>query len=209
MGVAENIKALRVSHGLSQKEFAEIAGVSDKAVSTWENGTKTPRMGSVQRLADYFGVNKSMIYDDLPNNVEKLKFAIPVPRMRRIPILGHIHAGAPLLADEHLEGYDYADVPSSNEYFYLSVEGECMAGANIHAGMLVLVRSQNWAEDGQIVVCLINGDEAMLRRYHEQGENVILSPENSKFNPRIVPKKEFEAGYARILGVAIEFKGKL
>lgn len=64
MSIADNIKKLRESHGLNQIEFGRIAGVSDKAVSTWENGLKVPRMGAVQKLADHFGIPKSDILDD-------------------------------------------------------------------------------------------------------------------------------------------------
>lgn len=64
MSIATNIKELRLKYGLSQKEFAKIAGVSDKAVSTWENGTKEPRMGTIQKIADYFGLKKSDIIED-------------------------------------------------------------------------------------------------------------------------------------------------
>lgn len=208
MSMASNLKTLRVSHGMNQKEFGDIAGVTDKAVSTWESGEKMPRMGAIQRISDYFGISKSVILDD-GDNTDRMRYAIPVPQMKRIPVLGHIHAGVPLLAEEHLEGYDYADVPNEHGYFYLRVDGDCMEGAGIKEGMLVLVRSQNWADDGQIVACLINGDEAVLRRFHVQGDGVILAPENYKYSPQLISKKEFDAGYARILGVAIEFKGKL
>lgn len=64
MPIGENIKRLRAMHGLSQKELAQIAGVSDKAVSTWENGTKEPRMGAVQKIADHFGLKKSNLIED-------------------------------------------------------------------------------------------------------------------------------------------------
>lgn len=64
MPIGENIKRLRIMHGLSQKELAQIAGVSDKAVSTWENGTKEPRMGAVQKIADHFGLKKSNLIED-------------------------------------------------------------------------------------------------------------------------------------------------
>lgn len=74
MSIAKNIKKLRIQHGLSQKEFAKIAGVSDKAVSTWENGTKEPRMGTIQKIADYFSIKKSDIIEDnedLPKLTDK------------------------------------------------------------------------------------------------------------------------------------------
>lgn len=64
MGISENIKLLREQYGLSQKELGQIAGVSDKAVSTWEQGIKEPRMGAIQKIADYFGIQKSNIIED-------------------------------------------------------------------------------------------------------------------------------------------------
>ena len=64
MSIGKNIKRLRESRGLTQAELGKIAGVTDKAVSTWENGSADPRMGAVQKMADYFGVKKSDIIDD-------------------------------------------------------------------------------------------------------------------------------------------------
>lgn len=64
MGISENIKLLREQYGLSQKELGQIAGVSDKAVSTWEQAIKEPRMGAIQKIADHFGIQKSNIIED-------------------------------------------------------------------------------------------------------------------------------------------------
>ena len=66
MSIAENIKKLRERYGLTQADLGEIAGVSDKAVSTWENGTAEPRMGAVQKIAEHFGITKGSIVDDAP-----------------------------------------------------------------------------------------------------------------------------------------------
>lgn len=68
MSIGSNIKKLREKHNMSQEEFGQIAGVTDKAVSTWENDTKIPRMGAIQKIADYFNIKKSeIIEDDLTN----------------------------------------------------------------------------------------------------------------------------------------------
>lgn len=75
MSIADNIKALRLQHGLSQAELGSIAGVSDKAVSTWENGTKVPRMGALQKLADHFGLRKSDLIEDAPSAVTLDEFS--------------------------------------------------------------------------------------------------------------------------------------
>lgn len=64
MSIASNIKRLREDHGLTQAQFGAIAGVTDKAVSTWESGIKEPRMGAVQKLCDYFGISKGDILLD-------------------------------------------------------------------------------------------------------------------------------------------------
>lgn len=64
MSIAENIRRLREAHHLTQRELGEIAGVSDKAVSTWELGVKEPRMGAVARIAAHFGIPKSAVLDD-------------------------------------------------------------------------------------------------------------------------------------------------
>lgn len=68
MSIAENIKRLREAHNLTQSELGAIAGVTDKAVSTWELGIKVPRMGAVSRIAAHFGIAKSAILDDAPTD---------------------------------------------------------------------------------------------------------------------------------------------
>ena len=64
MSISENIKKLRECYGISQKELAAIANVTDKAVSTWETGNNKPRMGAIQKIADYFHIKKSDIIED-------------------------------------------------------------------------------------------------------------------------------------------------
>ena len=70
MSIGKNIKTLREQHNMSQEELGKIAGVTDKAVSTWENDIKIPRMGAIQRIADYFGIRKSDIIEDKNNNID-------------------------------------------------------------------------------------------------------------------------------------------
>lgn len=78
MTIGENIKQLRERFGLTQTQLGEIAGVSDKAVSTWENGANIPRMGAIQKMADYFGIQKSAIIEGMdekknPTQMDELK----------------------------------------------------------------------------------------------------------------------------------------
>lgn len=76
--IGDNIKNLRERFGLTQAQIGDIAGVSDKAVSTWEKGTVVPRMGAIQKLADYFHIPKSQIIEESkrPLTDTELKFAL-------------------------------------------------------------------------------------------------------------------------------------
>ena len=82
MGISENIKLLREQYGLSQKELRQIAGVSDKAVSTWEQGIKEPRMGAIQKIADHFGIQKSNIIED--NGLQSQSVTL-TPPTKKVP----------------------------------------------------------------------------------------------------------------------------
>lgn len=74
-------------HGLSQKELARIAGVSDKAVSTWESGSKEPRMGAVQKIADHFGLKKSNLIEDNGLEISITPAQSPAPALGDLPDL--------------------------------------------------------------------------------------------------------------------------
>lgn len=101
MPISENIRLLRESHGLNQQEFGEIAGVSDKAVSAWEKGTKTPRMGAIQRIADHFGIRKSDIIED---NADASRFrGIMVTESIELELLLVFRAADPLFQQEAIE----------------------------------------------------------------------------------------------------------
>lgn len=82
MSIGSNIKTLRLLNDMSQLELAEKLGVSDKAVSTWENDMKTPRMGTIQKMADLFGVAKSAIIDGNIQNSEEAELQIYLEELK-------------------------------------------------------------------------------------------------------------------------------
>lgn len=204
--IGDKVKLLRKRNGLTQTELGEKLGVKTNAVSKWECGrVEDIPMSKVKAMAALFDVPPSFLIDDdqLPSN------AIPYASTHKAPIIGSIPAGYPVLAIEDIEGY--ADIPYSDEenYFFLRVNGESMKNSGIHTGDLVLIRRQKYADDGQVVAARVNGDEATLKRYKRQKDNVLLLPENPDFDPRIVPAKDFETGDAQIIGVALEVRHTL
>lgn len=101
----------------------------------------------------------------------------------RVPILGSVAAGAPILAQECIEDYITFDTQGkSGEYFALRVRGYSMINAGILPGDLVVVRSQRTAHNGEIVVALI-GDEATVKRFHRENGQLWLLPENDDYDP--------------------------
>jgi repressor LexA len=118
-----------------------------------------------------------------------------------VPLVGRIAAGAPVLADEHVE--EYVPVPmgfvDGAEHFALRVSGDSMIGAGIFDGDIVIVRRQDDASIGDIVVAVLPGpaeDEATVKRLSRRGSKVILVPENPRFEP-------FEMADGRIAGKVV------
>ena len=114
--------------------------------------------------------------------------AIPIDfkNLKRIPILGRIAAGVPIYAEENIEGYTYTDLNGGHEYFGLRVRGDSMDAAGIKDGYVVIVRRQDIVDNGQIAVCLIDGEEATLKRFSQLGNTVTLMPQST--NPSHQPQ---------------------
>lgn len=105
------------------------------------------------------------------------------PRINRVPVLGNVAAGAPILAEECVEDYLTFDTQGlSGEHFALRIRGESMLGAGILPGDHVVVHRQPVARSGEIVIALL-GDEATCKRLNKQGGKVWLLPENPDYDP--------------------------
>ncbi|HHY10937.1 MAG TPA: transcriptional repressor LexA [Firmicutes bacterium] len=114
----------------------------------------------------------------------------PAPQIRAInvPLVGRVTAGAPILADENIE--DYFPVPKDfvphEDVFVLKIKGNSMIEAGILDGDYVLVEKQEDARNGDIVVALLNGEEATVKRFFHEGDHLRLQPENSAMEPLLV-----------------------
>ncbi len=105
------------------------------------------------------------------------------PRVDRVPIVGNVAAGSPILAQECIEDYLTFDTGGrSGEYFALRVRGESMLGVGILPDDLVVVRRQQTANNGEIVVALI-GDEATVKTFQKQNGAIWLLPANPDYQP--------------------------
>lgn len=108
-------------------------------------------------------------------------------KLINVPVIGKVTAGEPILAVENIE--DFFPLPEemvqNSEVFMLKVKGDSMIDAGILDGDLVVVRQQNWAENRDIVVALIN-DEATIKTYYQEKGFIRLQPENPRMEPIII-----------------------
>ena len=182
-------------------------GIAASTLSDWKNGRSHPKTAKMKILADYFGVSLEYITsgDGSYGDGDSRQSA----DLLRIPIIGEIRAGSPIITNESVLGYECADVSDTDEYFYLRVQGDSMKNIGMVNGSLVLFHKQQYAEDGEIVACLVGGESATVKRFHRSKKNVYLMPENEDYEPIKLSTDDFETGEARILGVAVEIKIKL
>ena len=185
---------------------SKSTGISASTFTDWKNGRSVPKMDKIKLIADFFGVSLDYM---LSGGASSDGISAPVSGGKKVPIIGEIRAGSPIITNETLLGYEKAEVSEADEYFYLRVQGDSMKNIGMIEGSLVLFHKQQYADDGEIVACLVGGDSATVKRFKRVKKNVYLMPENEEYTPIKLTTDDFESGDARILGVACEIKIKL
>ena len=117
-----------------------------------------------------------------------------------LPLMGRIAAGRPVEALENPESISLADFTRSKDVYVLQVAGESMQDEHIVHGDYVLVERTNSARDGEIVVALVNGSDATLKRIYTEGESIRLQPSNAAMQPIVVPAASVQI-QGRVIGV--------
>ncbi len=181
--LSENIRFQLDKHSMEQSDLADKLGVSQSSVSHWINGNKYPRIDTIEKMAEIFNVRKSDITDE-PRSRSNSK---------RIPLIGTIAAGQPILAEQNIEDYFSLDNKIKAD-FCLKIKGDSMINVNIMDGDIVFIRKQDDLEDGEIGAVLVD-DSATLKRFFRENGSVILQSENFTYKPMVISK-----GEVRILG---------
>ena len=198
------------THRVTVYQVTKATGISPSTFTDWKNGRSCPKADKLAKIADFFSVS----LDELMGTAEGKKSAESswksIRARKMVPVIGVIRAGAPIVTDETLLGREFADISDGDieDYFYLEVCGDSMKNCGIVDGTYVLFRKQQYAENGDIVACLVDGDSATVKRFQKDHRRIILSPENDDYSPIVLSCEDFEIGRARILGVAIEAKTK-
>lgn len=171
---------------------------------------------TVREIGEHFGLDPHAVHDHLKALERKgylkrdsskarslrLVEALEEGRVEQVPVLGRVQAGLPLLAVENVEGSlpVAEDWLGGAEAFFLKVKGDSMVGAHIQDGDYVLVRRQEVAEHGDIVVALLD-DEATVKRLYRRGRALFLQPENPTMAPIEVKGEDRFRILGKVIGV--------
>lgn len=199
--MAENIKYYMSLNNKTRNEVCDALGFRYSTFSEWLNARKYPRIDKIELLANYFGISKS----DL---VEK-RDTTPKTKGVKIPVLGRVAAGVPIEAIEDI--IDYEEIPESMsrsaDYFGLQIRGNSME-PKISEGDVVIVRKQDDAESGNIVIATVNGDEATCKKIKKTESGLMLISTNPDYEPFIYSWEDVERLPVRILGRVVELRAK-
>ena len=223
----EQLKLLRHEADLSQQDLANIIGISKSSINMYERGDREPSIETLEAIADHFNVDMDYL---LGKSNHRNKFAwlkeldseathepppklpvniLPMPKMKRVPLIGTIACGTPILAVE--DATEFVDAPESihgDIDFALECKGDSMINARIFPGDIVYIKQQPVVANGEIAAVLI-GDEATLKRVYYTPDNncITLRACNPLYSDMIYTGPELDN--IKILGKAVWFMSKV
>lgn len=191
--MAHNLKSVLNKEKVSQKDLADITGLSTSAISDYVNAKTLMSPGNVQIISDALGVPKSVIDPTFRGSMIKEAFMAYGVQENTVdlPIVGKISCGGGSVVFEEIEGYETTpkDWTSGGDFFYLRAKGDSMIGARIFDGDLLLIRKQPEVEDGEIAAVLID-DESVLKKVYFRDGTIILQSENQAYPPLMYSLKD-------------------
>lgn len=193
-----NIKKERNKKGWTQTDLAKKMGYSDKSmIAKIEKGSVDLPHSKIVDFAKVFNVKPTYLM-----GWEDSDTSLPSDT---IPILGVVTAGLPIFADENIIGYTKNDI--NEDCFGLRIQGDSMI-PDIHDGDIVIVRQQPDAENGEVVVAMVNSDDAVCKRLMKYSWGLQLMSDNPAYEPLVFSAEEVEDKPVRILGKVVELRRK-
>lgn len=193
------LKYFRERKGMTQSELARAIGVSQGAIGMYETGKREPDFETEEAIADFFNVSLSVLRGRSDEE----------PGQLRVPVLGRVAAGIPIEMVEDIVDWEELTtrIFAYGSYFGLRIQGDSMA-PRILDGDTVIVRQQNDADSGDIVIVTVNGDEATCKRLRKYRDGIELIPINPAYPSRFFTAEEVEAKPIRIIGKVVELRAK-
>lgn len=216
MEIKDKIKSRRLELGLTLDEVAQKIGVAASTFQRYESGEiKNMRRDKVKKIADILELSPSYLMgwseqsDATEFDSSQYDNIIPLKKdyLKKIPLVGDIACGEPILANEEYESLVVID-GSINADFCLRCKGDSMVNARILDGDIVFIHKQDAVENGEIAAVIID-NEATLKRvnYKPEKNMLILKAENPKYDDFVYMGEELET--IKILGKAVAFQSNI
>lgn len=184
------IPELRAEKGISMRDAARLLGMPYTTYVNYEKGTREPNSETLIALANFYETSVDYLIGKSSSRTGKPTIPpgfIPLPKMKKVPLIGAIACGDPITALQNREGE--VDAPEDMRCdFALKCHGDSMIGAGIHDGDTVFIHIQPEVENGEIAAVRI-GEEATLKRVYLHTDYVELRPENPAFES-IIRRRE-------------------
>ena len=199
MTVGERIAARRKELNMTQEELAKKLGYKSRSsINKIELEWSNVPLSKLEKVASALECDACYLmgWDDTPRGLSAM------PDLRRVPRVGRIACGEPVLAQDNLEGFD--DVPSFIHCeFTLVCKGDSMMNARIFDGDLVCISTELVVHSGDIAAVLADEEDATLKRVRIFPDHIVLEPENPKYRPMVFWEEEMKR--VRIIGKATHF----
>ena len=201
MKTTDAIKYYRIKAGLTQEELGKKLGLQKSAIAKYESGrVENIKRSVLDKMADVLGCSP----------LDLLGIDAPAPHPVRIPVYGRVAAGIPMEAIQEIIDWEEiaSAMASDGEYFALQIHGDSME-PKISNGDVVIVRKQETADDGDLVIALVNGNDAVCKRLkkYDNGTLALIST-NPAYDPMYFTKGEIDNTPVRILGKVKELRAK-
>lgn len=222
MTFIERLDELCSEQKISKRTLEKEAGLSSGSTSKWKD--KLPGQSSLIKLSRYFNVSIDYLtgesefktkqemlqhFDDVYNTPALQSDVFRLEKGMKIPVLGEVAAGTPIFAEENYIGSEEIseELASTGEFFGLRIHGDSMS-PRISDGDIVIVRQQDDAESGDIVIVLINGDSATCKKLLKTTEGIFLQSFNPSYEPIKFSNKDIIEKPVRIIGKVVENRQK-
>ena len=200
--IGRNITKRLIEKDKTQQDMCNDLGWKKGTVSAWVNGTRMPKMDKIDIMCKYFGCDR----DDLLFDAREMKMM----RSVSIPVYARVAAGIPLEASEEI--VDREEIPKKwtefGDYYGLRIRGDSMQ-PRIEEGDVVIVRKQSTADDGQTVIALVNGRDAVCKKLKVYKDGIALVSNNPIYPPMYFSTSDTQDIPVRIIGRVVEIRGKL
>lgn len=200
---SERLEEALSIRNMKPAELAKALNIADATISNYRSGKYEPKQKRLEQISNILNVSIPWLMGaDVPMERGNLISLSPMPSTNKVPRLGRISCGDPIMSEENFDGFD--EVPSYIHCdFSLTCEGDSMTGARINDGDIVYIKQQSTIDNGQIAAILVDGFEKLLKRVYLTENSITLQAENPAYPPRIFIGEEMNR--VSIIGRAVAF----